>query len=181
MTVTIEKPKIISLLYKQEKTDKDYGSCLWARFLFDTENYSLHIESDCGNYSYSWCPTPNTESFLHLMARIDKGYLLRKISDRTVVDGEATFESLKVNLEDVCDDDVDWEEVKEYCCGGYDEREMVEEINSEIHNEFIGEYDIWECVQKDYPNNAKKIASVFCNHIIPAIKNIIREDADNGC
>lgn len=67
MTVTIEKPEIITLLYHQEKADEDYGSCLWARFYLDTKNYTMSIESDCGKYSYGWYPTPDSESFLHLL------------------------------------------------------------------------------------------------------------------
>ena len=61
--VVVEKPQIISLLYKQEDTDKDYGSCLWARFYLDLKNYTMSIESDCGNYTYGWTPTPESESF----------------------------------------------------------------------------------------------------------------------
>ena len=88
MKVTIEKPEIITLLFKQEKSDEDYGSCLWARFYIDIKNYTLSIESDCGNYVYGWVPTPNSESFLHLLSRLNEDYLLSKISDATVIDGK---------------------------------------------------------------------------------------------
>ena len=88
MTITVEKPEIITLMYRQEKTDADYGSCLWARFQFDLKNYTLHIEGDCGNYTHGWVPTPEHESFLHLCGRFDYEYLLYKMSNKTVIDSE---------------------------------------------------------------------------------------------
>ena len=121
MKVTVEKPQIITLLYRQEKSDSDYGSCLWARFYLDTQNYTMSIESDCGNYSYGWCPTPKSESFLHLLCRIHSEYLLDKIAQRTVVNGEATWEEVKGLLEEVAEhedielDDVLWEELNGAC------------------------------------------------------------------
>ena len=103
MTVTVEKPKIITLLYRQEKSDSDYGSCLWARFYLDTQNYTMSIESDCGNYSYGWYPTPDSESFLHLLCRMDGGYLRDKLAERTIVDGDATWNALKDMIECECE------------------------------------------------------------------------------
>ena len=82
--VLIEKPEIITISYRQERGDSDYGSCLWARFNFDTKNYHLSIESDCGSYANGWVPTPKSESFMHLCARFDKEYLLDKIDNRTI-------------------------------------------------------------------------------------------------
>ena len=39
MTVKEINPNILTLEYRQEKTDKDYGSCLWARFMFNLDRY----------------------------------------------------------------------------------------------------------------------------------------------
>ena len=93
--VDIISPRILTIEFRQEKTDADYGSCLWARFLFDLDNYDLHITSDCGEYAHGWIPTPERESFLKLMSRVNGDYLLGKISDDTVVDGDATFANVK--------------------------------------------------------------------------------------
>lgn len=41
--VKVVNPDITVLEYNQEKTDKDYGSCLWAKFYFDTTNCKLLI------------------------------------------------------------------------------------------------------------------------------------------
>lgn len=117
MKVTVEIPRIVSIIYQQERSDSDYGSCLWARFYLDLQNYHMSIESDCGNYSYGWCPTPDRESFLHLLCRMDKSYLLDKLAKRTVVNSEATFEAMKEMLEseeiNLSDDLMD--ELKEAC------------------------------------------------------------------
>ena len=85
--VKIEMPEITTVSFRQEKSDKDYGSCLWARFNFDTKHYHLSIESDCGTYGNGWVPTPDHETFLQLCSRFDEGYLLDKLDNRSVVDG----------------------------------------------------------------------------------------------
>ena len=104
-TVDILKPSIITFAYKQLKDDEDYGSCLWARFNLDLVNYSMTIESDCGNYSYEWIPTPETESFLHLCSRFNKSYLLEKLSSRSRVNTDETrkaiFEWIELNNIDI--------------------------------------------------------------------------------
>ena len=84
MTVNIVKPNMLCLEYRQEKEDKDYGSCLWARFTFNLDRYELTITSDCGNYGYKWVETPKSESFLELMARCDEGYILDKIYGKEI-------------------------------------------------------------------------------------------------
>ena len=83
--VKVINPDITVLEYTQEKTDKDYGSCLWAKFYFDTTNCKLLITSDCGNYAYGWCS--DTKPFLSFLASISKGYLLLKLlnSQKSIV------------------------------------------------------------------------------------------------
>lgn len=54
MTVKEINPRILTLEYRQEKGDEGYGSCLWARFMFNLDRYELSITSDCGNYGYKW-------------------------------------------------------------------------------------------------------------------------------
>ena len=73
MKVETINPRILVLEYRQEKGDKDYGSCLWADFYFNLDKYDLTILSDVGNYGYAyWSVTPS-ESFLELMTRIGEG------------------------------------------------------------------------------------------------------------
>lgn len=184
MTVTIEKPEVITLLYKQEKGDEDYGSCLWARFYLDTKNYTMSIESDCGNYLYGWAPTPNSESFLQLLARMDAEYLLGKISQTTVIDGTATAEEMLKLIKEVAYvkcielDEFDLQQITDACYHHRDERDLVDAvldavIPTEVRNALeIDTYCMYSAVEKDYPAGAKKITEVFKNCIRPFIKSM---------
>lgn len=185
-TVEIKEPKIITFEFHQEKGDEDYGTCLWARFNLDLINYSMSIESDCGTFGYSWVPTPQSESFLKLCSRVDEGYLLEKISNRSVVDGEATWEALKdlisTNADDIVEADWDIDEIKTACFSDKDERNVHDAIENEIQytnlEGLIEDFDIWECIDKDYPINAKKIVEVYSTHIVPAIKEHLRSTSN---
>ena len=178
MKVTVKKPQIITLLYRQEKSDPDYGSCLWARFYLDTQNYTMSIESDCGNYSHGWYPTPDSETFLHLLCRMDKDYLLCKLAERTVVDGDATWEDLKAMIE--CEgedlDDYVWQELEAAC---YHKRSadevyasVVEALKYTPVEDEIEACSIYGCVDMDYAANAKKIVEVFLTAIVPVLKEM---------
>lgn len=176
---TIKTPNILMIDFRQEKGDRDYGSCLWAVFNFDLERYDLSIMSDCGNYAYGWVPTPSSESFMHLMARLDEGYLLDKLSSPTIIDEKATFAEVKSLMEFYgCvpdEDDLLDLEVVERACDQNDERDIVAALKSAFENtgmEDCDEYDLWNCIQKDFPCNAKKIAQVFMTYIQPVCKTL---------
>ena len=87
LKIVIIHPNMITYDVRQEKSDKDYGSCLWAKFVFDCDSGRLNINSDSGDYAYRW-GHDDREEFMHLMSRIDKDYLLNKISDRSVFNEE---------------------------------------------------------------------------------------------
>jgi hypothetical protein len=185
--VNIELPEITRISYRQEKEDKDYGSCLWARFNFDTKNYSLAIESDCGSYHYGWCPTPKFETFLQLCSRFDYEYLLYKISDMTTIDSENTWKNIKEVVqeyiedlfEDDCSEDFDdyfWDQLEAACYHNADERDTYDSICNVLdETDLYGKYeseDIFGAIEKDYPTNAKKIVQVFRDHIQPAVREL---------
>ena len=182
--VEIKTPAVISIEFHQEKGDKDYGSCTWARFILDTENYDMHIISDCGQYGYGWIPTPEHESFLKLMSRINEDYLLDKIASRETIDNEKTYENIKFlleqcageNLEDI---NIDLEELESACCQNID-RGIVDGVCSIIRHtsldEYIEEYELYENIEKDYSASQKKIAEVFKNHIQPKVKELLKEE-----
>ena len=185
MTVTVEKPNIVTLMYRQERSDEDYGSCLWARFNFDLKHYSMTIESDCGNYSYGWTPTPDAESFLQLCARFNWEYFLGKISSQTVIDGKATFKKVKELMEQL-DEDVltsideeGMEEIESACTGRREDTEAYMAICSILGEYGFSEYDSYDvacCIEKDYPNGAKKIAQIYRDHIQPLVRKLAKEE-----
>ena len=188
MQVTIEKPEIITLLYLQEKTDEDYGSCIWARFYLDTKNYTMTIESDCGNYTHGWYPTPRTESFLHLLCRLGTDYLLGKISNRSVIDGASTYDSIKEIITELANDndaeldDCVWDDLQGACYHQTDIHDVIDGVSAALERtELWGEFDtypLWECVSFDYPAGAKKIVDVFQNCIKPKLREIIKGEED---
>lgn len=154
-----------------DKDDELYHKCMWARVAFDNKNWSMTAKSGCGDYSYSWVVESGSRTFLELMAVIDKGYLLRKISSERRFD----LESTKSNIIDYI--------------GGEDEltenqKEWLEEINVSSGQEFMREiddcvwfddcYDLWECVEYDYPYQAKTFADIFCDIIQPKIKEYLQ-------
>ena len=184
--VEIKKPSIITLEFHQEKEDKDYGSCMWARFVLDTENYDMHIISDCGNYGYGWCPTPEHESFLKLMSRINSGYLLDKIASRETIDNDETYENIKFLLEERAgaeleDIGIDLEEIQ-CACNNCSVNDVIDGVRAEIKftsiDRYVEDYDLYGSISMDYSASQKTIAEVFKNHIQPKIKELTKGGAE---
>ena len=174
-------PHIIELEYRQEKGDPDYGSCMWAVFLFDIERYDMLIMSDCGNYSYGWVPTPESESFLHLMDRLDDEYILEKLSSQTVIDVESTKKAVMEYIEDLADAfsvQLKEEDVcnLENACYQSDERDILDEIHGALlYTDLDGktdDYDLLCCIEKDYPAGAKKIVEVIMQYVNPKLREL---------
>lgn len=187
MKVTEIKPNMLILEYRQDKEDKDYGSCLWARFNFNLDRYELTITSDCGNYGYKWFETPTSESFLKLMSRVEKGYMLNKLyGNANIFNYEATkayIYKMEVDKEDEDDEnkaklDEIFSEVE--LKGEPESAEMFitkfEEANKYCDGWFE---EIWEYCDFDYPANALKIVDVFDECIQPKIIEILKEQ-NNG-
>lgn len=184
--VELKKPSIITLEFHQEKEDKDYGSCLWARFILDTENYDMHITSDCGNYGYGWTPTPEHESFFKLISRINSSYLLDKIASRETINNDETYENIKFLLEQCADKEledigIDLEEI-ESACNNRSVNDVLDGVRAEIKHTVldrcIEDYEIYENISMDYSASQKKIAEVFENHIQPKIRELLKGGAE---
>ena len=163
--VELKQPTIIKIEYHQEREDDDYGTCLWANFLMDMERYDLHITSDCGNYSYGWVPTPNTESFLKLLSRIDSEYLLNKISTMCMVNTEETFNNVLELLEDYNYSNKPLEKLGininsiHDACTYSNFCDVINAIRIEIEYTYIydniSDEDLYDAISLDYPTQAK--------------------------
>lgn len=178
MNITQIHPRMLILEYRQEESDPDCGYCTWARFTFNLDKYELSISSECGNYGYKWSETPNTESFLHLMTRVEEHYLLLKLNGYPeMFDYEETKKEILRQLP--YDDEsknaiYDFFEQRESIYGEFDSAEaLVEAITKEFPE--VDRYDVWCFVQKDYTGNQKMIVKVFENYIRPYIKNMLKE------
>lgn len=176
--VEVINPNILVLEYRQEKGDPDYGSCLWARFTFNLDRYELSINSDCGSYGYKWCETPSAESFLHLMARCDKYYILDKIyGEPKVFDYEATKKAIYESYGEDEDDKAILDEIFEEIEASFGEPNSsdvfvmaFEDAESPDHE--FPEY--YEDIKYTYPANARKICEVF-EVIREKIREILKE------
>lgn len=165
--------RIITLEYRQEKEDADYGSCLWARFMFNLDKYELNINSDVGNYSYKWCETPEHESFLHLMSRINDDYLLTKLCGNP---REFDYEASKKSV--INDYNYD-EEIQQKVIEHFKDLEKLyetptsaEEFVNGLLDRFIDwdEYDTYCSVIYDHSTWQKRIVKIFADYIQPYIR-----------
>lgn len=178
MTVKEIPTNIVCLEYWQDKSDKDYGSCLYARFYFNLDRYELMIISDCGNYGYKWVETPHSESFLELMARCNGGYILDKIyGSADIFDYEATKRNIYNS-----------------CCYDTEDEDNLNEIFNSIEKEYepyyaedflrkfdenndlmeFGFVDTFEFPRYRYPSDVLRICEIFEECIKPRIRDIIK-------
>ena len=196
MKIETQKPNIVRIAYHQEKGDPGYGSCLWAYFDFDLDKYMLNIQSDAGNAAYRWCATPATESFLHLMARIDDDYLINKLFKSEEVDVSATVAEVREWLgigerEDLRDDYLTQDE-REEREEALDELEGLLEDVSESYGAVQKVLDDWNCdhgfdldcvyenVMTDFTGWQKKIVQIFRDHIQPEVIRVEKEATPHG-
>lgn len=140
--------------------------CTWARITLDHDNFTMSSVSDCGDYSYRWSVT-ESEPFLNLMCRIDKSYLMDKISSRSLFDLE---KSKKETIENI------------RSC--YSEKEDYKSAISEIKDiENVGEEGFFiraseirwldfESIEvvKEYPPGAITFAELFIKYLQPELR-----------
>lgn len=194
MKIEALKPNIVRIAIHQEKDDPHYGSCLWGYYDFDIDRYMLNIQSDCGEAAYRWCETPDSESFLHLMARIDDDYLMNKLFKAEEVDVSATVAEVREHLgvgDDWQDDSLTDEEREE-------REEALEELEGLLEDvsgsygavqkaledwNYDHDFDIdciYEDVATDYTAWQKRIVEIFRDYVQPKIREIIKEGVENG-
>lgn len=190
------KPNIVRIAIHQEQNDPNYGSCLWGYYDFDLDRYMLNIQSDCGNAAYRWCETPDSESFLHLMARINDDYLMYKLFKPEEVDVSATVAEVREWLgvgedEDYQNDSLTDEEREE-------REEALEELERLLNDapqnygtvgktlfDWNDDHDfdidcIYECIVTDFTASQKRIVKIFQDCVQPKIRQIIKEASGRG-
>lgn len=171
--IICEKPNVVTIKYRRKKSDSDYVSCLWANFNFNTDNYTLSIQSEMA-YQYQWAPTPETESFMDLCKRFDTEYLLNKISDQTELDKESTFKNIIDSVQADYGIPVVLEELYEVLYNSDSLIDFIENtvtyLKFNLTNTRIDFKYILECVQMTYPQVALEIAYIFDKYVQPYIK-----------
>lgn len=194
MKIEALKPNIVRIAIHQEKDDPHYGSCLWGYYDFDIDRYMLNIQSDCGEAAYRWCETPDSESFLHLMARIDDDYLMNKLFKAEEVDVSATVAEVREHLgvgDDWQDDSLTDEEREERVEALEELEGLLEDVSGSYGAvqkaledwNYDHDFDIdciYEDVATDYTAWQKRIVEIFRDYVQPKIREIIKEGAEYG-
>lgn len=173
MEITKIEPRTYTYRLVPNKNDEEYASCMWARFVFDCDNGRLNINSDAGDFSYGWGFNEH-EDFMHLMSRLDKYYLLDKLSSRSVFlleeSKKATIETIEDNGFENYDieSEEDWEEYKQDIL---DIDTRSEETFYRTIEDIIPDID-WDSIiiEKDYPYGAKVVVDLFEKYLQPKIK-----------
>lgn len=174
MEITKIEPRTYTYRLVPNKDDEEYAHCMWTRFIFDCDNGRLNINSDAGDYSYGWGYNEH-EDFMHLMCRVNKYYLLEKLSSRSVF---LIDESKRQTIKNIEDDgweyygiksEEEWENLKQEIldidgCAS-------EETFLRIVDDIIPDID-WEniVIEKDYPYGAKIVVDLFEKYLQSKIK-----------
>lgn len=175
MKLKIKEPRTTEFCFALDKDDELYVNCTWARFLLNHDTYVLSIESDCGSFSYGWCVT-ESEPFIKLMARIDKWYLIDKLSTMNVLNLE---ESKRKTIENV-------KESYAFENLPIDQQEyLINEINEIESNSEEGFYRAVEAAlyagissenietEIEHPFRATVICNFFEKYLQPELKKLI--------
>lgn len=191
MKIEALKPNIVRIAIHQEHDDPHYGSCLWGYYDFDIDRYMLNIQSDCGDAAYRWCETPDSESFLHLMARINDNYLMNKLFKAEEVDVSATVAEVRERLgigkyEDFQDDSLTDDEREELEIALEDLKMLlndapqsygtVEKTLFDWNDDHDLDIDgIYECIVTDFTAWQKRIIEIFRDYVQPKIREVLKE------
>jgi len=178
MKIERKIPSVVSYKVTPENGD-NIGISLPVIFTFDSDQGLLLITGDCRNYQYTWGHNDN-EPFLKFMTRIEKEYLLSKISDM-VFDIEASINEMVEYIEkfgniehDISEDEI--EDVKALIrnsdrirIGG--EYEYLMGVKNNLYTNFGCKIDI-DCipVERRYKKMAETVADIFINYVKPEIK-----------
>lgn len=177
MNVTQIKSNIIEFEYKQDHNDKNYGSCLWARFYFNLDKGELLINSDRGNYAHAWPETD--QQFIELMAHVTHYYFLEKLYGEPK---EFDYEKTKKDIFDTYDSERD-KKALTYIFKSMDETIPLtanEFILSFDNEKYLYDWDatfddtyVFECIRYKYSADIIKICEIFETYIQPELKKLL--------
>lgn len=182
MKLSVKPSNTTEYHLRLEPGDPLYTACMWADILLNHDTYTLFVQSDCGNYTYGWTPTPDEESFLHLMCRVNSEYLLRKISEETKFFLGESKKATVENIRKYCDGDIDEKELGELCEEIMDIEDCGEEgfcrsaIDSMDSRNLVDSFELLSVV-KDFPAGAKTFVRLFREIIQPELRKQLEKEA----
>ena len=159
-------------------------------YYLDLDKYRLIVTGEVSS-SYKWVETKKTESFLKLMCRCDKYYLLNKLFDESFKCYKA-IECVKKIVENDWDDDMKKYEMDEDDISSF--LDDVDNIDVESYEGFVKELeklcgtyfytyefedlfpDFYGNDLKDYDHWQYKSIEHFQQAIVPLLNEIVKEE-----
>ena len=172
--------KLESRIIKYRLRDDEGGVFYYT---LDLDKYELLISGET-NASYKWEETPQSESFLKLMVRCDKWYLLEKLFEEEF-DFSASVKAVKEYIKEYYDYETDDtlqsinEDIDEMDCNDIDY--FLKSIETSLDNHYLLPewYDLCECIENHYKYWDEKAIDHFCKYIKPELrKELEREDTE---
>lgn len=171
-------PNITQYLMRFDKKEDPeiYFRCTWARISLDHTTYTMTAVTDCGDFSYGWKPT-DEESFLKLMCRIEKDYLIGKISSCNIFDlkeskGE-TIQNLKGCIGNCdCDESNILNAIKEIESSDYYDEDSFYDSVYDLVEDFADEDNIKICYR--YPERAQTFCRIFVDYLQPILREELK-------
>ena len=165
-------------IIKYRLEDPKNGAVIY--YTLDLDKYQLSIQGEASG-SYKWCETPDCESFLELMVRCDKRYLLNKLFNK-VFDCNQSIKNVKRYIKEnyeFWDKDEEKEifndlsEIYTDCAEAFMDK-VFEVLNA--HPKDWDTYEICCCMEDTYNYWDKKAISYFCNNIKPKLRKKLGEN-----
>lgn len=177
----INVEELDSRIIKYRLKDNKNGAIVY--YTLDLDKYQLAIQGETTG-SYKWYETPETESFLELMIRCDKYYLLKKLFNE-VFDCNKSINNIKKYIKEnyIFTDKYEQKEIfYELSEIDTDSPEVFMDKVFDILKMHPKDYDTYEiccCMENSYKYWDEKVISYFCNNIKPKLKQRLKKEKAN--
>ena len=164
--ITVKDKTVKEIRVFLDHDDEMAYACRWAIFTIEPDELALSIQSDNGNMSYRWQNIgDNTPAgFYKFLSKIDKSYFLRKLSEETVFDFDATVKLLLYYVEDETRPGyADFIRSMEPCGNEYD-------FANQLMAHELSHSDDLECIKKGFPAGHKAVAEIFEKYVQSELK-----------
>lgn len=154
---------------------EEHRRCIWAIVNLDLKNWVFSATSDCGDFSYRWCPEEH-RTFKELLVQLDRDYFLNKISDRTEIDEEESIRRMKkFVIECRKDGSFEKEEAREAfnCIRDLERGDIDDDFEHYVYDHFG--WDYMYMIVKTYPNSAV----TFYEIVFKNLQDILRREIED--
>ena len=164
--------KLNSRIIKYRLYDDEFHG--WIYYTLDLDRYELSISGET-TASYKWVETPQSESFIKLMVRCDKWYLLDKLFKK-VFDIEASTKSIKAYIKE----NYEYEgsdtlkkilkDIDDMECNS--QESFVNSVESILNSYYLSfdNYYIWDCCERKFKHWDERAIVLFCEYIKPELR-----------